>query len=151
MQFAFASCIVRISQQQQRTESENKNMKISITEESKKFLTVEEHEIAKRIVKEFKAADSETVEDYARQAVRIVAGNVNEVLKAKASIARNNRAYNALSTDTGMLDVWFDITASTENGFVIIGACLTDLWQATGENNEELASRMYVRKFVEEK
>lgn len=126
-------------------------MKISITEESKKYLTVEEHEIAKRIVKEFKAAESETVEDYARQAVCIVAGNVGEVLKAKASMARNSRAYNFFATDAGMLDIWFDITASTENGFVIIGAYLSDLWQATGENNEELASHMYIRKFTETK
>lgn len=130
-------------------------MKISITEESKKYLTVEEHEIAKRIVKEFRAADraadSEELQDYARQAARIAAGSVTDVLKASASIARNNRAYNALGTDTGMLDVWFDVTASTWDGFVIVGACLSDLWQATGENNEEIASHMYIRKFIEEK
>lgn len=126
-------------------------MKVTITEESKKYLTVEEYEIAKRIVKEFKAAEFETVEDYARQAAYIAAGSVNEVLKAKASIARNNRVYNALATDTGMLDVWIDVTASTSDGFVIVGACLSDLWQATGENNEELASHMYIRKFIEEK
>ena len=124
-------------------------MKVSITEESKKYLTVEEYEIAKRIVKEFKAADSEELQDYARQAARIVDGSVHEIFKATASIARNNRAYNALATDTGLLDIWFDITASTSNGFVIIGAYLSDLWQATGDNNEELASRMYVRKFAE--
>ena len=126
-------------------------MKISITEESKKYLTVEEYEIAKRIVKEFKATESEELQDYARQAVCIVDGSVHEVFKVSASIARNNRAYNALAADTGMLDVWFDITASTQNGFVIIGAYLSDLWQATGENNEEIASRMYVRKFAEVK
>ena len=126
-------------------------MKISITEESKQYLTVNEYEIAKRIVKEFKAAESESIEEYARQAAYIVDGSVQEVLKANASIARNNRADNALAADTGMLDVWFNITARTSNGFVIIGAYLSDLWQATGENNEELASHMYIRKFTETK
>jgi hypothetical protein len=138
-------------QTRQRIARKGKQVKISITEESKKYLTVEEHEIAKRIVKEFKAAGSEELQDYARQAAYIAAGSVNEVLKASASIARNNRAYNALATDTGMLDVWFDVTASTADGFVIVGACLSDLWQATGDNSEEIASHMYIRRFVEEK
>lgn len=124
-------------------------MKVTITEESKKYFTVEEYEIAKRIVKEFKSAESVTVEDYARKAVRIVAGNVNEFLKAKASIEKKTRACSALATDRGILDVWFDITASTESGLVIIGAYLSDLWQATGKNNKEIERRMYVRKFVE--
>lgn len=126
-------------------------MKISITKESKQYLTVNEFEIAKRIVKEFAATTSETVEEYARQAAYIVDGTVEEVYKATASIARNNRVYNALATDTESLDVWIDATAKTQNGFVIVGAYLSGLWTATGENSEEIASHMYIRKFVEEK
>ena len=71
-----------------------------------------------------------------------------EVLKASAKIAQNNRAWNALNEHSGDLDVWINATAyiSCADGyeFIIIGVCLSDIWQITYENAPEIASHMYI-------
>ena len=48
------------------------------------------------------------------------------------------------------VDIWIEATAYVnDNEFIIIGAYLSDIWQITGNNNLEISSNMYIRKFKE--
>lgn len=74
------------------------------------------------------------------------------MFKATATIAKNCRASNAFTDNSHDFDVWIEATAQTRDGFCIIGACLTDIWNLCGDNDAEIAkNHMYVRLFSEAK
>ena len=80
----------------------------------------------------------------------------DEIIKSTASISKNCRVCNVFNDESGNIDIWITVTLyntySSENGcgvFYMVGAYLSDLWQATADNWEELKSRMHVRKFLE--
>lgn len=126
-------------------------MKVSITKNSKKVITLAEASIAQRIIEDLKQNDEWTAKDYAVMAVRVAdpkAWDI-EVLKASAEIAKNARAWDSLCEDSGTLDVWIEATAQTSNGFVIIGAYLSDIWSISTDNEDYIRSHMYIRRFKE--
>lgn len=126
-------------------------MKITVTADSKKCITVAEMPIVRQIIEELKQND-DTVKDYAEMAARIASGGyVMKVFECSAEIAKNCRVWNAYNADSCDLDVWVDFTAYTSEGFVIGGAYLTDLWSIDGDNTEEIRSHMFIRKFTETK
>ena len=129
-------------------------MKVTLLKEDKKLITLADAPIVRQIIADMKE-DTSTVEEYAELAVRAAYdGNAYgiEVLKASAKISTNCRVMNAFTQNSGNLDVWIDATAYVNgNEFIMIGAYLSDIWQITGHNNEEIASQMYIRKFKEEK
>lgn len=129
-------------------------MKIAITADMKKVLRVADMPAVNKVINAVKE-DSSTAKEYAEQAARIASGNnIVKVLEADAKIAFNARAWDSIADGSGQCDVWFDFTAIIDGGFdgiIMGGAYLTDIWQATGENNEELRKRMYIRKFIESK
>lgn len=82
--------------------------------------------------------------------------NADEVIKSFAYVTKNCHAWNVFGDESGNIDIWIEATlfnsySSENNGgvFHMIGAYLSDLWQSTGNNREELKSRMYIRKFLE--
>lgn len=126
-------------------------MKVQITDESKKVLTVALIPAAKLIIKSEKE-DSFTAADYAEIAARLLCredDSLREVLSARAEIAKNCRVWNAYGdseTSTEELDVWIDFTAETWNGFIRAGAYLSDIWEVGPDDmRETLRSRMYCR------
>lgn len=128
-------------------------MKIQINKESKKVLTLSEMPIVKRIIKDFKDNEDDLSGDLE---ILMNIFSADEVIKSTAYVSKNCRAYNVFSDDSGNIDIWIQATIyniySSENGggvFYMVGAYLSDLWQSTGENREELKSRMYIRKFLE--
>ncbi len=126
-------------------------MKVSITKESKKILTLEEAQVARQIILDRKE-DEWSVTEYAEMAVNVVCGcsdHCVEVLKATAEINKNCRAWNVYSENSGTLDVWIKATAQTSEGFYIIGVYLSDIWEISDDNHAEIASHMFIRKFVE--
>lgn len=128
-------------------------MKVALTKEAKKFITVAELPIVKQMIAGLKE-DESTVEEYAAMAARLITGdNGAEIISATAEIVKNSRIYNQYSEESGNLDVWLNFRAFSnyKDCFIIAGAYLSDIWQLDGENNEEIKSRMYVRKFNEEK
>ena len=132
-------------------------MKVSITKETKQWLTLAQAPIARRIIEEMKEYEW-TAKEYAEMAVNCI-GNAtrnwcnwcSKVLDATAEIAGNQRVWNAYDNESGHLDVWINFTARTYTGFIEGGAYLTDLWQSDGTNYEELASHMYYRIYEEVK
>lgn len=127
-------------------------MKVRITKETKKWMTLEQAPIAHQIIKNEKD-DETTAAEYAEMAIRAVyfgsAWGV-EVLKADASIAGNCRICDQYSDESGTLDIWIDTTVCVnDNEFIIIGAYLSDIWQITGSFDQEIVSHMYIRRFKE--
>lgn len=128
-------------------------MKISITKESKKVITIEEAQIAQKII-EGEKESTMTVAEAAEMAVNAAAILHNEdrccrVLEATAQISKNIHVWNFYHDDSRHLDVWVEATAQTENGFCIIGAYLSDIYQIASDNREEIARHMFVRWFKE--
>lgn len=123
-------------------------MKITITADAKKYLTLTQLPIAKQVIKDMKEDEF----DYAEQAARIASdGYVVKVYETKATIAGNYRVWNQFGDGSGTMDVWVDFTALTSEGFIMGGAYLSDLWSADGENLEYIREHMYIRKFTETK
>lgn len=129
-------------------------MKIQINEESKKVLTLSEMPIVKKIIKDFKEDGNDL--NWELEILKNIFG-ADEIIKSTASISKNCRAYNVFNDESENIDIWIKATLynhySSENDggvFYMVGAYLSDLWQATADNWEELKSRMFVRKFLEQ-
>lgn len=129
-------------------------MKVKLTQEYKKYITVAEMPIVKQIISDFKE-DESTIEEYAEMAIQAAYdGNAYDIetLRASASIAKNCRAWNAYSDNSETLDIYIEATAYVNGDeFIIIGAYLTDIWQIGSDNRKEIASHMYIRRFKETK
>lgn len=127
-------------------------MKVKFEKESKKYITLEEAPIARKIIADMKE-DENTAADWAEYAISAAynyRAYSTEILKASAKIAKNGRAWNVLNDHSETLDVWIEATAYVSGDeFIIIGAYLSDIWQITVDNAQESVSHMYVRRFKE--
>lgn len=127
-------------------------MKVNLTAEMKKFITVAEMPAVKKVMQYEKENDEWTVQEWAKMAARLVFDdNGAKVIKATARIAKNQRVWDAFDEETRDIDVWIEFTAFSEyrSSFIIAGVYLTDLWQLTKDNADEIKSHMYIRRFEE--
>lgn len=131
-------------------------MKVKMSADSKKVITLAKLGAAKEVIRYMREGEEDsTPKWYAEIAARVATngGYVSEVLKAEAEITTNCRVWNAYGKGTEDVDVWVDTTAfvSANDGeeFVKIGFYISDMWQVTGQNNEEIAAHMYIRRFKE--
>lgn len=76
-------------------------------------------------------------------------GNYNyEILKATAEITRNRNVWDQYGEGTGMLDVLLKIYAFARYaGFYEIYVFLSDIWQITADNTDEIRSRMWIEHY----
>lgn len=127
-------------------------MKVKFTAEAKKYITVAEAPHVKKIMAYMKENESdESLKDYAQIAARVASGDWNdfEILKAEAEISKNCRAHDNYHEGSGTLDIWLTIYAyNAYKGFYNIGVYLSDIWQLTGDNGEEIRSHMYIAEYV---
>lgn len=124
-------------------------MKIKITEEVKRILTVSEMSVVRRIRSEMVEED---LLSYCRMAARVAGGcdfnGMCEIFDESAEIAKNFRIWDGIEEGTGQLDVWIRFMAYDGLNTVLrIGVYLTDLWKVTGYNNDEIKQFMYVDRF----
>ena len=119
-------------------------MKVTISAESKRVVTMEEMKMAKEIVQAMKE-DELTAAEYARIAVVAFGDGCEKVYEATAEIAKNCRAWDNYEEGSGTLDIWIEATARTWNGFVEIGAYLTDIWNISGDNDQ--TEHMFIQRF----
>ena len=127
-------------------------MKVNLTAEMKKFITVAEMPAAKKVMQYEKENDEWTAQEWAKMAARLVFDdNGAKVIEATARIAKNQRVWDAFDEETRDIDVWIEFTAFSEyrSSFIIAGVYLTDLWQLTKDNADEIKSHMYIRRFEE--
>lgn len=126
-------------------------MKVKMTAESKKAVTIAELDAARNVIATLK--EDMSAAEVARMAINAAMRKYNDtcdtVLEATAEIAKNIRVYDAICENSGKLDVWIQATARTMEGFCIVGAYLTDIWTLNGDNAEECANRMFIRYFSE--
>ena len=129
-------------------------MKVTFGKDCKKWMTVEQYEVAKTIIRDMKD-DESTPAEYAVYAVNAIGkafdiGSCTKVFECTATIAGNRRIWNQFGDDTGTLDIWLEGTARTWDGFVEFGAYLTDIWSISGDNAVDLAkNHMYYKIFTE--
>lgn len=129
-------------------------MKVKITAESKKVITLDMADVARRIVREF-SEDISTAADYAMSAATAITNDIVTIVKADAHIARNYRAYNSISDDSNDLDVWIEFLGyvgttnyMTASEYIVGGAYITDIWNITSDNAHDIAEKhMYYRIF----
>ena len=127
-------------------------MKVNLTAEMKKFITVAEMPAVKKVMQYEKENDEWTEQEWAKMAARLVFDdNGAKVIEATARIAKNQRVWDAFDEETRDIDVWIEFTAFSEyrSSFIIAGVYLTDLWQLTKDNADEIKSHMYIRRFEE--
>lgn len=129
-------------------------MKVTLTAEMKKIITVSEMPAVNKVIRCAKE-DGMTVKEYAEMAARIASGNNSvKVLEASAEIAGNCRINDWYDNGSANFDIWVNFTAIIDDGFggiIMGGAYVTDIHASTGDNHEELRSHMYLRKFTETK
>lgn len=126
-------------------------MKVNLTAEMKKFITVAEMPAVKKVM-QYEKEDDYSAQDWAKVAARIVFDdNAAMIIEAKARIAKNQRVWDAFDEETRHIDIWVEFTAFSEyrSSFIIAGVYLTDLWQLTTDNADEIKSHMYIRQFKE--
>lgn len=133
-------------------------MKVALEKGYRKHYTLEDLEIAKKII-QWEKEDGMSAKDWAemaiREALKGTGDYLKECLKAEAHTAKNCRAndnyWPSEYNEDGVwiegshnMDVWIGATAQTDNGFIIVGAYLTDIWN-TGA--AEYKQHMYIRYF----
>lgn len=122
-------------------------MKVTLPKNYKEQYTMYQVEQMKAVIAVEKG-DEETAKGWAtyavNEAIKDDIDSIVEIYKATAETCTNNKAWNAYGEDTGMVDVWIEAVAETSNGFVKVGAYLSDIWQ-TGA--EDYRTRMYVEKY----
>ena len=124
-------------------------MKVTISDKSRKIITVEQMPAARKVIEVMKE-DEWTVKDYAAMAARIASGcNGARVIEASAAVVGNHRVWDAIAEGTERFDVWVEFIAFTGDSFITGGACITDLWRSNADNLDDIRSHMYIRKFVE--
>lgn len=123
-------------------------MKVTMEKDYKRFYTIEEVEIARQIIKYEKEEDTDTAAGWAEyaahEAVKGTGDWIGEVITASARTARNCRAWNAFFDGSRNLDVWINALVRTGNGFIEIGAYLTDIWQTGAEPYKQ---HMYIQQY----
>ena len=127
-------------------------MKVRLPKDYKSIFTLEQLEQAKLVIAAEKD-DDETVKGWAgyaiREALKDEPDYLVDVLKADATVAGNCRIWNQYSvfpaeSASGKMDVWIEATAETTEGFIKIGAYLSDIWQTGGTDYRE---HMYIQRY----
>lgn len=130
-------------------------MKVRMDRNYRKQYTLEQVDQAKAVIQWEKENDETTIEQWvamaAREALKDTAG-VNAadwmsgwILKADATTARNGRAWNQYGEGTGDMDVWIDAVVRTGEGFLEVGAYLSDIWQTGGTDYRQ---HMYIKRYA---
>ena len=122
-------------------------MRVMMTDDAKKIITLAEAPYARQIIEYLK--EDTGLQDYARMAANVAGGNYGyEILKATAEITRNRNVWDQYGEGTGMLDVLLKIYAfSRYRGFYEIHVYLSDIWQITADNTDEIRDRMWIELY----
>ncbi len=119
-------------------------MKVKITEDSKKILTLDLMPKVREIIRDMREDDYMT--EYCQRAVRLVSPwSDAEILKADASIMKNSRVWDYYSNGSKDLDIWIECYGFVPlEGFYRIGFYLSDIWELGNDNKEEIKSHFYI-------
>lgn len=127
-------------------------MKVEISKNTERSIYLYQLEEAKEIASQFEDEEqSASLEDAVKSAISIatdISSACFEVLKAEAEIMPNGRICNKYTDTSENLDVYLNIYAFDDYyGFYNIHCYLSDIWESTGDNSEELRKYMYIEKY----
>ena len=128
-------------------------MKVKITADAKKWLTLEQAPSVHEIIRYMKD-DSFTAKEYAEMACRAMFGYCEKVYEADAEIAGNNRIWDAYTPNSGKLDVWVNYTAKIDGHLMVHGGSyVSDIWNLSGERApaDVLTENSFIMKFERKK
>ena len=122
--------------------------KITLPKNYKETFTINDVEQMKKVIDHYNKDDPEAVK-YAIESLESLFKG--KAITNEAEAALNSRIYNAHETNSGNVDIWITATiySDFESKFYIVGAYITDIWNITGDNNDEIKSYMYIREFKE--
>lgn len=127
-------------------------MKVKLTKEAKRYITLEEAPAVRRLIQMCKEDDSFTVEEAAAlAAVALLHTNSVRVLEASAEISGNCRLYDYYFEGSGKLDVYLTAIAMSFDEVIEFGAYLSDIYSITGNSDDAILNHAYVRRFKEVK
>lgn len=122
-------------------------MKVKLEPDYRRFYSLEDIDHAKAVMA-YEKEDESTAADWAGYAVREALKDTGdydrEVLQVTARTAKNCRAWDAYGEGTGDMDIWIEALARTANGFIEIGAYLSDIWQTGGT---DYRPHMYIQRY----
>lgn len=134
-------------------------MKVCITANTKKWLTLEQLPIAKQIIEGMKE-DEWSAKEYLDMAASCWLHNaengdeydhVAKVLSATAEIAGNSRVWDWFG-GSGHIDIWLDGTVETNKGFLKIGCYFSDICNIGPEEcNRAFPSHCYTKYYTEKR
>ena len=111
------------------------------------YFTLSDVDRAKMVI-EYEKDDDYTIKEWAEYAIQEAGKGAEIIFEASAEVARNGRIYNAYTENSGDMDVWITATAKTYDGFIEIGAYLSDIWQ-TGA--VEYKQHMYIQTYSKDR
>ena len=124
-------------------------MKVTLRKDYKDTFTITDLENAKKVIKQLRE-DETSAKEYLAFAVNEALKGSNDclgrVLEADAETYLNGRIFNAYFEGSGRMDVWVEGIAQTLDGYIEVGAYLTDIW-TTGADSD-YSSRMFIRYFA---
>ena len=123
-------------------------MKVTLPKDYKEIFTMAQLEAAKQVIAQEKDQDEETPAGWAKMAIAEEGSYPEKILEATATICRNCRIWNQYTDESRDLDVWIEATAKTTEGFMEIGAYLTDIWQSGAKPYK---NQMYIVKYTRSK
>ena len=125
-------------------------MKVNLSKSYKDFFTISDLERAKEVIKYMKD-DESSVKDYAKIAVEHVLlkedryETLVRIIEAEAVTEKNGRIFDAYGFESGYMDVWLNITARTDRGYLEVGAYLTDIWKIGADT--DLREHMWIQHY----
>lgn len=129
-------------------------MKITLTDDVKNILSMNDADAVKSIQQQFK---KESFSWEAESAISLAAGRkciLPKVISISAEIMKNRRVWDYYGTETHDIDIWLTATAyDIIGGFYIVSFYLSDIWQLCSDDESREATRrhMYIRHFTEAK
>jgi len=128
-------------------------MKVNLSKSYKEFFTISDLEKAREVIKCMKE-DVFSVKEYAEMAVQHVLlkedryETLVRIIEANAEVRSNGRIFDAYGYGSGRMDVWLDITARTDRGYLEVGAYLTDIWSIGSET--DLREHMWIQHYYKQ-
>ena len=111
-------------------------MKVKFEKDYKQYYTIKDLDQAKLVI-QYEKDDEETAAGWAEYAIKEALKDsmeyCDEVIRASAETSRNCRIWDAYGEGTGSMDVWIAALAKTSEGFIEVGAYLSDIWQSGAE------------------
>lgn len=128
-------------------------MKVKLETGYRSLYTLEQVDQARAVI-QYEKSDDETAAGWARYAVceALKGTSVNPtdyadnyILEASATTARNGRIWDQYGEGTGTMDVWIHAVARTSEGFIEIGAYLSDIWQSGATDYKQ---HIYAKRYA---